>query len=271
MKARLMHFLGLLVSALVTLAIVLTAYVVFFENSLVYFPQKSGVGPSPGEDVFLTTSDGVRVHAWFVATPEAKATLLWFHGNAGNLEHRRDMLEGLRRLPAQVLALDYRGFGKSDGKPDEHGIYRDGRAAYDWLVQTRRVPPERIVLLGESLGGAVASELATQVPVGAVILQSTFTNAADMSRLVLPGFPARWIIRHRFDNVAKVAMIRVPKLFLHARDDEVIPFAMGPRLYEAAAAPKEFHWFEGGGHNGIFILVPDYYPRLAAFIGAQVR
>jgi fermentation-respiration switch protein FrsA (DUF1100 family) len=221
--------------------------------------------------VFLTTSDGVKIHGWFVAAPNARVTLLWFHGNAGNLENRRDMLDGLRLLPAQVLVIDYRGFGKSDGSPDEQGIYRDGRAAYDWLVQTRQVPPQRIVLLGESLGGAVACELATQVPVGAVILQSTFTNAADMSRLVLPGFPARWIIRHRFDNIGKVAMIRVPKLFLHARDDEVIPFAMGPRLFEAAASPKESHWFSAGGHNGIFAFAPDYYPRLSAFLTANFR
>jgi hypothetical protein len=266
MKRLVVRMLGLVAIALGTVLAVLVVYVVFFENSLIFFPTKGGVGPSPGEEVLLTASDGVRIHGWYAAAPEGRPTLLWFHGNAGNLEDRRDMFDGLRRLPAGVMTIDYRGFGKSDGSPDEAGIYRDGRAAYDWLVQTRHVPAGRIVVLGESLGGGVACEIAAQIPVGALIVQSSFTNAADMSRLVFPFVPVRWIMRSKLDNLGKVARIAVPKLFLHARDDEVIPFAMGPRLFEAAAPPKQSHWFAKGGHNGIFMLDAEYYPVLAEFL-----
>jgi fermentation-respiration switch protein FrsA (DUF1100 family) len=239
----------------------------FFENSLIFFPTKGGVGKSPGEDVFLTASDGVHIHGWYVVNPQATHTLLWFHGNAGNLEDRREWLEGLRRLPANVLIIDYRGYGRSEGEPFETGVYRDARAAYDWLLREKHVLPERLVIFGESLGGAVAAELATQVKCGGLILQSTFTNAGDMSKLVVPFIPMRWFIRTKFDTLAKVAAIPVPKLILHARDDEVIPFAMGARLCAAARSPKECHWFDRGGHNGIFVTVPgEYYGQLEAFL-----
>ena len=253
--------------AAVVSCFVLAGYIMFLENSLIYFPQKGGVGPSPGEDVFLTASDGVRIHGWYVASAGAKTTLLWFHGNAGNLENRRDMMEGLRELRVHILAIDYRGYGKSEGRPDEPGVYRDGRAAYQWLVETKRAAPERIVVLGESLGAAVACELATQVKCGGLIIQSGFTSAAEMAPLVLPIFPARWFLRTKFDNLAKVSRITCPKLFLHAVDDEVIPFAMGQRLCAAAAPPKECAWLQAGGHNGVFLrAAQEYYPRLRKFL-----
>lgn len=236
-----------------------------FENSLIFFPSKDGVGRSPGEDVFLTTSDGVKIHAWYVSHPSASITLLWFHGNAGNLEDRREWLAGLRDLPANVLTIDYRGYGKSEGKPDELGVYRDAQAAYDWLV--KRGKPEKLVIMGESLGGAVACDLASKVKCGGLIVQSSFTNAADMTPLVMPHFPARWFLRTKFDNLGKVARISVPKLILHASDDEVIPFAMGQKLCAAAAPPKECTWFQTGGHNGIYMLAgKEYYQRLAKFL-----
>ena len=201
-----------------------------FEESLIYFPDKGGVGPSPspGQDVYLQTSDGVRIHGWYVTHPKAQMTLLWLHGNAGNIEIRRDLLEGLRGLPAHVLVIDYRGYGNSEGKPSEDGIYRDARAAYDWLLT--RTAPERIVIFGKSLGGAPACELASQVRCGGLIIQSSFTRAGDMASRVMPFFPARWLVRTRFDNLGKVARIGCPKLFIHAVDDEMIPFSMGERL-----------------------------------------
>jgi uncharacterized protein len=237
------------------------------ENSLIFFPAKDGVGKTPGEDVLLTASDGVRIHGWYVANPQGIHTLLFLHGNAGNLEDRREWLEGLRRLPANVLIIDYRGYGRSEGKPDETGVYRDAHAAYDWLLREKQVSPEHLVILGESLGGAVAAELASQVKCGGLILQSTFTSAADMSRLVVPLIPMRWFIRTKFDTLHKVAAIAVPKLILHARDDEVIPFAMGERLCAAARQPKECYWFSHGGHNGIFVTIPEeYYGRISVFL-----
>ncbi len=236
-----------------------------FEDAFIYFPARGGVGESPGEDLFLTASDGVRIHGWHVSEPGAGATILWFHGNAGNLEDRRGMLLRLRSLPANVLVIDYRGYGRSEGKPSEAGIYLDARAAWDWLAA--RTPPERIVILGKSLGSAPACELASLVPCGGLVVQSGFTSAPEMARRVLPIFPGRFFMRTKFDNLSKVAGISCPKLFIHGREDEVVPFSMGERLFAAAAEPKEFAWFDGAGHNDLWaIREQEYFSHLSSFL-----
>jgi fermentation-respiration switch protein FrsA (DUF1100 family) len=218
----------------------------------------------------LTASDGVRLHAWWVPHPEAKVALLYFHGNAGNIGHRRSFIEDLRDLPASVLALDYRGYGESEGAPSEEGLYRDARAAYDWVAA--RFPPARIVAFGKSLGGGPACELATQVPLGGLILQSAFTSLADMSRIVLPFFPARWFLRQRYDNLAKIGRVACPKLFIHARKDEIVPFSMGERLFAAAPEPRRFAPFERGDHNGLIDTNgPAYFDALRAFLAEVAR
>jgi len=259
---RVLRSAGLAAALLLLLG---AGFVVFLEESFIYFPAKGGVGPSPGEEVALTASDGVRLHGWYVSHPKARHTILWFHGNAGNIEYRRDRLSELRELPASVLVIDYRGYGKSDGAPTEQGLGLDARAAYDWLCS--RTTPERIVLLGKSLGAGPACELASQVPVGGLIVQSAFTSAPDMAPLVMPLFPARWFMRTKFDNLSKVARISCPKLFVHSRDDEIIPFRMGEALHAAAAAPKECAWFDGAGHNDLWVTHSKAYSsRLAAFL-----
>ena len=177
------------------------------------------------------------------------------------------MIQCLRDLPANVLAIDYRGYGRSEGTPDEPGLYRDARAAYDWLVA--KTPAERIVVLGRSLGAGPACELASTVPCGGLIIQSAFTRAPDMASRVMPVlFWARWIMKSRYDNLSKVARIRCPKLFIHSRADEMIPFAMAERLFAGAAEPKEHEWYDGGaGHNELWVVhAREYYPRLARFL-----
>jgi len=166
-----------------------------------------------------------------------------------------------------VLLLDYRGYGKSEGTPSEPGLYRDARAAYDWLLT--RTTADRIVLFGKSLGGGPACELASTVPVGGLIVQSAFTKAPDMAPRVMPLlFFARWLMHTKYDNLAKVAAIRCPKLFIHSRSDEIVPFDMAEKLYAAAAEPKECAWFDGGaGHNDLWIVhAKAYYERLARFL-----
>lgn len=240
-------------------------FVMLFEDSFIYFPERGGVGRSPAEDVFLEASDGVRLHGWYAPAPEGRPTLLWFHGNAGNLECRREMFQRLRATPAGVFLLDYRGYGRSEGKPSEEGLYRDARAAWEWLAA--RTPPRRIVVFGKSLGSAPACELACQVPCGGLILQSAFTSAPDMAWRVLPLFPARWFMRTKFDNLSKIPRIACPKLFLHSRSDEIVPFAMGERLFAAAGDPKEAAWFDGAGHNDLWIVRErEYFERLARFL-----
>lgn len=254
---------GLLV--LVLVFVLGAAFVMFFENRLIYFPSKEEPARSPGEEVELTTSDGLKIHGWYLSHPEAKASILFFHGNAGHLGDRRGYVEDLRKLPANVLAIDYRGYGKSEGEPDEPGLYRDAKAAYDWLA--KKVPPERIVVLGKSLGGGPACEIALREKVGGLILQSAFTSAPDMSRRVMPFFPARWFMRTKYDNLSKVREIRCPKLFIHARGDEIVPFEMGERLHAAAAEPKACSWYDRGGHNELIDAnAQAYFPLLRRFL-----
>lgn len=254
-------------SALTIIAVFAVAIplLMIFEDRLIYFPTRDGVGPGPGEEVWLTTSDGVKVHGWYLPHPQAKATILHLHGNAGNLEDRRDLVRNLHGLGANVLAIDYRGYGKSGGSPDEQGLYRDSRAAYDWLLT--KTTADRIVLHGESVGGGPACELAATAPCGGLIVQSAFTSARDMAPRVLPWFP-RWLVRTKFDNREKVARIKVPKLFIHSRRDEIIPFDMAEALFAAAAEPKECEWFATAGHNDLTVTQPKkYYSRVAAFLG----
>jgi len=235
-----------------------------FEEKFIYFPTTGDVGTSPGEDLLLRTPDGVRLHAWYFPHPQAKATILHLHGNAGNLGDRRELVRDLQALGVSVLAIDYRGYGRSGGSPGEAGLYIDARTAYDWLIG--RTSADRIVIHGESLGGGPACELASTVPCGGLILQSTFTRAPDMASRVLPLFP-KFLVRTRFDNLAKVAKISCRKLFLHSRADEIIPFEMGEKLFAAAAEPKESTWFTGCGHNDMAISrARKYYSRIAEFL-----
>ncbi|MBI3856276.1 MAG: alpha/beta hydrolase [Planctomycetes bacterium] len=254
-------------TALTTVAVIFgigIPLLMIFEDKLIYFPTKDGVGASPGEEVWLTAADGVKVHGWYLPHPKARATILHLHGNAGNLEDRRDLVCRMKELGVNVMAIDFRGYGKSEGSPNESGVCADSRAAYDWLLT--KSTADRIVIHGESLGGGPACELAANVPCGGLIVQSAFTSARDMAPRVLPWFP-RFLVRTRFDNLEKVARIACRKLFLHSRRDEIVPFEMGERLFAAASAPKECEWFATAGHNDLSISHPKkYYSRLEQFL-----
>jgi uncharacterized protein len=221
-----------------------------FQDRLIFFPTRGGRVVGPGEDLRLRASDGTTLHARYIERPGAIQTLLYLHGNAGNLAGRSDLLEIFGDFGANVLALEYRGYGQSEGTPSEAGLYRDTNAAYDWAVA--RAPAQKLVVLVESLGGGPACELASTRPVGGVILLSTFTSIADMAARSFPWLPVRWMVRTRFDNLSKLRKIEAPKLIIHSRTDEVVPFEMSQRLFEAATEPKSALWLDRAGHNETF-------------------
>jgi len=229
----------------------LAAGTMALEDRLIYIPTRGGVVRGPGLDLTLTSDDGLRLHARYLERDPAAPTLLYLHGNAGNLADRSDLLAYFSELGANVLALDYRGYGQSEGTPSEAGLHADTRAAYEWLAA--RTPASRIVPLGESLGGGPACELAATRAVGGLILLATFTSVPDMAALYYRWLPTRWLVRTRFDNLAKISRIQVPKLIIHSRRDEVVPFEMGERLFAAAAEPKQALWLESAGHNDAHI------------------
>ncbi|MFL6229240.1 MAG: alpha/beta hydrolase, partial [Pyrinomonadaceae bacterium] len=166
----------------------------------------------------------------------------------GNVTHRRDIIDLLVGLPVNVLIIDYRGYGKSEGVPSEEGLYEDARAAWDYLTNARGVRADRIVIYGESLGGAVAVDLASKVKPCGLVVQSSFTSIADMAAELMPLVP-HFVIRTKMDSREKIARVSCPKLFVHSPADDVVPYKLGRRLFEAAPEPKRFYEIKGAPHN----------------------
>lgn len=272
-RAVLSGLLGVLAAAAAGLLLLgLLAWVM--QPTLLFRPFTNLIGvPSDWglayEDVQLTTADGVRLHGWFLPAERRRArlhTLVFFHGNAGNVSHRGATLAIFAALGLDVLIIDYRGYGLSQGRPTEAGLKLDADAAWHWLVAERGVAPADIVLFGRSLGGAVAAGLAARVQPGALIVESSFTDLEAMARLHHP-LLARFVpLRYRFRSVDALAQVRCPVLILHSRDDGIVPFAQGKALYAAATAPKGFVELVGGHNEGFLDSQPHYQRALAAFL-----
>lgn len=245
-----------------------------FENRMIFFPPRYPEGfASPQayglrpEEVWLTAADGIRLNAYFLPALESSKVLLWFHGNAENIGMGLAQMKSFARLGTNILAVDYRGYGKSDGSPDEAGVYRDAEAAYRYLAETRRFEPKNIYIYGHSLGGAVAVELASRHECGGLIVESSFTSVPEMARHVYRLPLLEYVPRSRFDSLAKIASVRAPVLIVHGTRDRVIPFEMGRRLDEAALEPKAFMPIEGAGHDDPYVVGGEkYFERLRAFV-----
>jgi len=252
-----------------------------FEPRLIYFPgqQRSLVAPPARLDlaierVEIPTGDGIKLVGWVIPAP-SDSSGLWLlicHGNAGNLSEfdRPVHYAGLHRLGLSLLAFDYRGYGESGGVPSEQGLYHDADAAYRYLRESRGVPADRIVVFGHSLGSAVAIDLASRVTVAGLIVEGAFTSAVDRGQELYPYIPVRRIARSRFGSLDKVAGIAVPKLFLHATRDEVIPLAHGRRLFDAAREPKTFVQLEGGHGDAFDVDSARYFGSIGEFL-AKLR
>ena len=227
-------------------------------------PETYGLKP---EEVWLTTSDGVRINSWFFPRADSSKVLLFFHGNAENIGTGLGRTKILSSLGLNIFAVDYRGYGKSEGSPDEEGVYRDAEAAYRYLRDQRGFLPRDIIIHGASLGGAVAIDLASRVECGGLIAESTFTSAREMGRhaFLIPLFA--YVPKSQFKSVAKIATVRAPILIIHGKRDELIPFSMGEELYGAAAGPKTFAPLEFAGHNDILLVnVEVYLDALRTFL-----
>ncbi len=235
-----------------------------FQRSMLYYPT-SMLEMTPKDmglvyrDVFLETSDKVKLHGWFVPRSNAKATLLFLHGNAGNISHRVDNIRRLHELGLNVFIPDYRGYGKSEGKPSEKGLYRDAQAAFSHLLSRSDIDTQRIAVFGRSLGGAVAVDLCSRVDCQRLILESTFTSMADMSREVFPFLPVGRFLPEKYASKSKLENIRIPLLQFHGISDEIIPFKLGQALFESAPGPKEFVPIPGAGHNNTYEVGGTWY------------
>jgi fermentation-respiration switch protein FrsA (DUF1100 family) len=235
----------------------------FLQPKLLYRPIRD-VSFTPAdldlefEDVALRTGDGVALHGWYLPAAGAKFTVLFCHGNGGNIMHRLDSLNLFYNLGVNCFIFDYRGYGKSEGRPSEVGTYRDAQAAYEWLTRTRRVPAEQIILFGRSLGASVAAYLAGRVQVGGLVIESAFTSYPDIGTRFYPYMPVRLFARFKYNTRASLEKVRCPVLVMHSRDDELVPYEFGTRLFDAAGEPKQFVEIFGG-HNDGFLLSGDVY------------
>ena len=295
MLGELLIPLGIAYGAVLVLVFVFQSHLVYFPGTgreVVVTPQSYGLG---FETVEIRTADGETLQAWWVPAEGARGTVLFFHGNAGNISHRLDYLLMFNRLRYSTLIVDYRGYGGSTGTPSEEGTYRDAEAAWDYLRHARLAQPRDVVIAGESLGAAVATWLAAKIslipdpsPEGrredrapafpseertkagmgprAVALFSTFTSATDLGAEVYWFLPVRLLSRIGYDNRENLKRIRAPVFIAHSRDDDIVPYAHGKRLYEAASEPKAFLEMRGGHNDGFIFTQSEWVAQLGAFL-----
>ncbi len=248
----------------------LAALIYFKQSSLVFLPEMDrGFRASPADiglpftPLSLATADGETLDGWFVPTSTnraARGLVIFFHGNAGNIGHRLDYLRMFHDLGLATLIIDYRGYGRSSGIPSEDGTYLDAAAAWRHATEALGFPPGRILLYGESLGGGVAAQLAVTKRPGALILASTFTSVPDMGADLYPLLPVRLLARIAYDTAARLPQIFCPILVIHSRNDGIIPFVHGQRLFEAAHQPKQFLEIDGA-HNEGFVFGREQWIR----------
>ncbi|MGD0336150.1 MAG: alpha/beta hydrolase [Candidatus Omnitrophota bacterium] len=257
------------------IVLVLFLYLKFQEKKGIYFPQKGlEIFPSaiglPYEEVDFITKDNIRINGWFIPHPGARYTFLFFHGNAGNIANRLEKIKILQAVGVNIFIIDYRGYGKSQGSPQESGFYKDAEASYKYLRERYNIAPPEIILYGESLGTAVAIELATKEKVGGLILEGAFSCGRDMAKRIYPFLP-RFIFTDSYDSLSRIKRIKEPKLFLHSRQDEIVPIILAQKLFGAAVNPKYFVELKGGHNNLFWDSADKYLSAIEDFIKLKLR
>jgi len=218
----------------------------YLPSKNIHVPEKYGL--TEFADVRIPTSDGLNVQAWYHKASEGFPTLLYFHGNGGNLSNRVHYYHDLKEAGFGLLALSYRGYGMSEGSPSEEGFYNDARAAIAYAKDTLSVKPEEMIFYGESIGTGVAVQMATEYASGALVLQSPYSSMVDLARYYYPWLPVTILLTDRFDSISKIARNRVPLLLFHGEKDEIVPLRFGKALFDAAPNPKEAVYMSASGH-----------------------
>jgi len=251
--------------------LLLNVLMYFQQPQMIFFPM-SELYQTPAdwgleyEDVTLNAEDDVQLHGWYLQKRESEQVLLFFHGNAGNISHRRDSIQVFHRLGLNVLIIDYRGYGLSEGKPSEQGLYRDATAAWRYLTEEKGFDPENVIIFGRSLGGAVAAKLAAGVQARGLILESTMSSAGDFARAVFKILSRLVVIRYDFNTAQHIQRVNYPVLVLHSPEDEIMPFHLGKKVYELANQPKQFVHMRGDHNNGFLRSQPEYQQELDSWL-----
>ncbi|MEY4526465.1 MAG: hypothetical protein RL768_184 [Nitrospirota bacterium] len=243
------------------------------DQFFVYHPEPwqerdwASLSGLPLEEVWFQSGDGAKLFGWYVEVQEDRPVVLWCHGNAGNIIHRLENLTLLYQLGVSVFLFDYRGYGRSQGKPSEEGLYQDAIGAYDYLTRVRQIRPERIVIFGRSLGAAVAADLASMKPAAGLILESPFPSIASVARHHYGGMPVHWLLGAEFKLIDRLPQLSLPKLVIHGDQDDIIPIEFGRQVFEAAKPPKQWYAIAGADHNNTYQVGGRvYFRQFADFI-----
>ncbi len=242
-------------------------YIRYLEKSSLYYPSRQlELNPSDTgleyQDVLFQASDNTKLHGWFVPAEDSKQTVIFVHGNGGNISHRMDKIRVFNDLKVNLFIFDYRGYGRSEGRPSEKGLYLDIKAAYNFIKN--KDSEGKVIIYGESLGGALAIDLASKEDVDGLITEGTFTSVADMAKIIYPWMPAVFL-KTKFNSISKIPSVNTPKLHMHSKSDNIVPFRMGEQLYEAAKEPKKFIILQGMHNDGFFISGEKVRRELEAF------
>jgi fermentation-respiration switch protein FrsA (DUF1100 family) len=271
LAGKLLRMLLWITGIAVGVFLIFSAFLYFQQHKLIFFPSRD-IAQSPAdwgmgyEDVRVEVAPDQRLHGWYFPVSDTARTIVLCHGNAGNISHRIESAAFWVSLGANVLLFDYRGYGKSEGSPGENECYEDVSAVLAWLRDQKNTPPDRVILFGRSLGGAVAIEAATRARCAGLVVESSFTSAADMGRRMYPFLPIGLLIKYRFDSLSKIGRVSCPVLVTHSPHDEIVPFDMGQMLYDAAPAPKRFVELVGGHNDRGYFDIPAYRAALQSLI-----
>ncbi len=271
METNFWNIIWTLFALIAVLYVVYSLYLAIFQSRFVYFPEPL-IEATPEaigleyEDVSLEAADGVKLSAWFIPSNEQRAVAIFCHGNAGNISHRLHTIKLLNRLGLSTLIFDYRGYGQSEGNPSEKGTYLDVEAAWQYIVDFRGIEPEKIIILGRSLGGAIAAYIAQKHKPGMLVIESTFTSIPDMAAVIYPYIPVRLLSRIIYPTAKYISEVKCPVLIVHSRHDDIIPFDHGLRLFEMANQPKKFLEISGNHNEGYMISVEQHEEHLRGFI-----
>ena len=252
----------------------LCLYLFLMQSKMIFYPHLPSrqLTSSPTdigleyESVSILTKDQITLHGWFVPASEEKGVLLLFHGNAGNISHRLDSLKIFHDLGLSTLIIDYRGYGRSQGTISEQGTYFDAEAAWNYLTEIKNIPAQKIVVLGRSLGGAIAAFIAARQTPGVLILESAFTSVPDVAAKLYPFFPVRLLSRFQYNTKKSLQSVNCPVLIIHSPGDDIIPFENGLQLYESARVPKQILEIQGGHNEGFLLSGKTYTKGLRKFI-----
>ncbi len=257
----------------------LVAFLYMRQESMIFYPDMPGrqLTATPGdlgmpyEDVNFTTDDGIALHGWFVAADEPVGTLLFFHGNAGNISHRLESIFIFNSLRLNVFIIDYRGYGRSQGKISETGTYLDARAAWSHLTEDRGIDADSIIIFGRSLGSAIATWLASQYDSAGLIIESGFSSVPSMAQRIYPFLPVKWLTRFRYDTASNVRNVNSPVLVIHSKTDRVIPYEEARLVFESARSDRRSFLEIQGGHNDGFLVSRDsYVAGLQSFLDSSL-